>query len=395
MIHNTKSFSISAASEEYRKHAVTVKDMYFRINEILANYPNLLADFDCDELLQQVIRAQERIDRGKQDPLTGIPFIVDDLFNSEKMTTKRGSPYYEGYTAGNNARSIFNLLSAGAVLIGKTYTSELGRFSQNITYTDERSSTFGAAVPIKQGVAMFSLNMHGGALIQTVSSSCEVYGFKPSFGRIPRTGVLSMRNTIDCPAIYTNFLSDIKTIINAIMVKGSNYPFSFGKESYAQSMDKTWNVGIIGDGVAFTDTIKNEKCIKFNSISIPDIFKSWIDEYEVICRKAASIYCETNFMDRQTSGIEEIIHEGSGISATQYTNALEHQVKLIDAVDEWLREYDILISFGDKHFGSFCSYTHIPAVFIPDGNGTQIASRKYCDFKLLSFIERWYCYKEG
>ncbi|MCL1866838.1 MAG: N-acetyl sugar amidotransferase, partial [Oscillospiraceae bacterium] len=325
--------------------------------------------------------------------LNGVTFAVEDLFNTTGSLTRRGSCIFDGFVAGNDARCVFNCLREGAILTAKTDSSELGKAVHSIIPFDEKSPTFAAPALVKNKDVMFALTMHGGALMQS-ASVVGIYGLKPSFGLIPRTGAFKMRYTMDCPSIYADEIPDLRRVLEAVAVRGTNYPFScafsqdFWNESEMSESRAIRTVGVVGDLSEIPEAFKNGKnsqskksneIFNFTKAELPEAIRSRLYAYDVIRVKSAAVYCERNYKDSHCESVDEIIEAGRGISLDEYENALSLQAEAVAETDEWLESYDVLVAFqeacGETHFnfGAFCSFTHIPAIF---AQGIQIASRK-------------------
>ena len=129
-----------------------------------------------------------------------------------------GSSIWSKHYAGNNARVIDNLICSGAHIIGKTVTAEFAVHSLNetlnphdITKTPGTSSS-GSAVAVQIGNVPFALGSQTAGSIIRPASFCGVWGFKPSFGLIPRTGVLKTTDTLDTVGILSSHGSNLRNV---------------------------------------------------------------------------------------------------------------------------------------------------------------------------------------
>ena len=145
-------------------------------------------------------------------PLNGIPFGIKDIFNTQVMPTTMGSPIWAGFVAGNNARSVDSILRKGALSFGKTITAEFAVHALNATLNPydvsktPGTSSSGSAVAVALGIVPFALGTQTAGSIIRPASFCGVWGFKPSFGLIPRTGVLKTTDSLDTVGFSINKL---------------------------------------------------------------------------------------------------------------------------------------------------------------------------------------------
>ena len=165
--------------------------------------------------------------------LKNIPFGAKDIMNTILFKTQMGSSIWKNFTPGNNARIIDDLISSGAILVGKTETAEFAVHKLNKTlnpYDISRTpgtSSSGSAVCVANGDVPFSLGTQSAASIIRPASFCGVWGFKPSFGLIPRTGVLKTCDTLDTVGFFTSHQKSLRTVLNVIRLKGKNHPFIY------------------------------------------------------------------------------------------------------------------------------------------------------------------------
>jgi aspartyl-tRNA(Asn)/glutamyl-tRNA(Gln) amidotransferase subunit A len=131
-------------------------------------------------------------------PLHGIPVSIKDLIFTRGLRTTGGSKIYEDFVPTENDVVVDRLESAGAIIIGKTNTSEFGwvATTDNRTFGPTRNpwnhelnaggSSGGAAASVALCMGSLAIGSDGGGSIRIPSSFCGVFGIKPSFGRVPR-----------------------------------------------------------------------------------------------------------------------------------------------------------------------------------------------------------------
>ena len=189
----------------------------------------------------------------------GIPIGVKDCYNTERLCTKRGSKLYENYTAGNDARIIRKIRDEGALILGKTKTSEFSVHSpsdttnpHNIKYTPGTSSG-GSAVAVASGIVPLSFGTQTAASTSKPASYCGIYGFKPTFGLFPRTGVLKTSDTLDTLSVFTRNIEDLEYTFDNLRLKGEDYPYIYNNIDITEGKKccETFKVALI-----LSDTFK-------------------------------------------------------------------------------------------------------------------------------------------
>jgi aspartyl-tRNA(Asn)/glutamyl-tRNA(Gln) amidotransferase subunit A len=130
-------------------------------------------------------------------PLHGVPFSAKDVLFTQGLTTTGGSRLFEEVRPEEDAIAVGRLKAAGGVLLGKTNTSEFGHkavtecplFGVTRNPWDPAltpgGSSGGAAAAVAAGLGPIGLGTDGGGSIRIPAAFCNVYGFKPSYGRVP------------------------------------------------------------------------------------------------------------------------------------------------------------------------------------------------------------------
>lgn len=154
-----------------------------------------------DKALREAEMADDRIrelgpSAWRDQPLLGIPISVKDLIQTQDLPTTRGS-LLENRRARVDAPAVARLRAAGAIVVGKTATSEYGWSASTVScvapptchpWAPERSaggSSGGAAAAVSAGLCTAALGTDGAGSIRIPAAFCGVVGYKPSFGRIP------------------------------------------------------------------------------------------------------------------------------------------------------------------------------------------------------------------
>ena len=124
----------------------------------------------------------------QQDPLHGIPVALKDIIGTVDMPTECGTPIRKGKSYSQNAEIVDLLLSAGAIVMGKTATSELAYLGPSKTtnpHDHSRTpggSSSGSAASVASFMAPLSIGSQTGGSVIRPASYCGVVGYKPSYG---------------------------------------------------------------------------------------------------------------------------------------------------------------------------------------------------------------------
>jgi Asp-tRNA(Asn)/Glu-tRNA(Gln) amidotransferase A subunit family amidase len=166
-----------------------------------------------------VMRQAERLDALRATgmptgPLHGVPVGIKDIIDTKEMPTELGSPLAEGRRPAGDATLVNRLKAAGALLLGKTVTTEFAVYSpgktknpHNPAHTPGGSSS-GSAAAVAAAMTPLAIGTQTNGSMIRPASFCGVVGFKPSHGRISRAGILDLSRKLDHPGIFARSVED-------------------------------------------------------------------------------------------------------------------------------------------------------------------------------------------
>ncbi len=155
-------------------------------------------------------------------PLLGVPVAVKDIFNTAELPTEYGSPIYRGYRPRADAALVSLLRAAGAVIVGKTKTSEFAwkhpsdtRNPLDLERTPGGSSSGSAAAVAARMVPLATGTQTAGSIVRP-ASYCGVLGLKPTLGVLPLGGVLPTSATLDTAGLFARNVEDLELALAAV-----------------------------------------------------------------------------------------------------------------------------------------------------------------------------------
>ena len=427
--------SIPELIRNVEQGSLTYKDMadavVCAINEMDAKTSAWVC-FDLDKLYLESEQLLTKFKaRGGVLRLDGIPFGVKDIFNTKAFPTQMGSPLWKGFTPGNNARVVDSLIFAGGLVVGKTVTAEFAVHALNealnphdTTKTPGTSSS-GSAVAVAAGMVPFSLATQTAGSIVRPASFCGVWGMKPSFGMIPRTGVLKTTDSLDTVGFVSAHAESLRPILDHTRVRGPDYPNVYNQVdkqgAYPKPKNRPWRVGFVKTHTWNKATSYAREAIEGlaarigleNGFEVEEI--EWARELNVahdihatIYNKSLSYYFQNEKkMDSQLTPImKSMIEAGESITPDDFRLALKHQEVFCERLDKLLFPYDIVLSLGTSSSAPLrgveelpdpsliWTLGHLPSIAVPAFRcpdnlpfGAQLVSRRWNDYLLIQGVE--------
>ncbi len=201
-------------------------------------------------------------DPGLRGPLAGLPVAVKDIFDTRDLPTSYGSAIYADARPCNDAAVVSVLRRAGAVIVGKSTTTEFA-FLQPTATRNPRApgrtpggSSAGSAAAVAAGLVPLAIGTQTGGSIIRPASYCGVVGYKPSFGWLPTAGFKCFSWSLDTVGLFARNLPDMAWFAQALTGRvlafdsdQSRAVYSAQDRAQARARDSTktalpWVVGI-------------------------------------------------------------------------------------------------------------------------------------------------------
>lgn len=367
--------------------------------------------------------------------LPGIPIGIKDIFNTVDFPTQMGSPIWKGFTPGNDARAVFCLRQEDAVIPGKTVTAEFAVHTPGPThnpykhgYMTGTSSSGSAASVAAQMVPLAIGTQTAGSTIRP-ASYCGIFGMKPSFGLIPRTGMLKTTDTLDSIGFFSRSVADLKLMFEILSVKGENYPIS-NKALLQSKREKKpwhkWRIGLVTDSLwtwekaepyakkninNLASKMTDDPNLQVEIITLPEIFNSVHRLHQTIYNKTLAYYFQKEYQQKKLVSkiMQKLIEDGSKVNLSEYQNLLAKQEKISSILEKLLEKNELdailTLSTGGEAFKGLDSvdrpdscliwtFCHVPVISMPAFRGpqnlpfgAQLVGRKYDDYRLLTLAK--------
>jgi Asp-tRNA(Asn)/Glu-tRNA(Gln) amidotransferase A subunit family amidase len=365
-------------------------------------------------------------------PLHGLPVGVKDVIDTARIPTCNGTPLDAGRVPVADAFAVERLKAAGAVIMGKTVTTELAYLQPGKTrnpYDPERTpggSSSGSAAAVAAGMVPIAIGTQTGGSVIRPASYCGVVGFKPSFGAIPRTGVLVQSPSLDTLGVFARGVEDAALVAEALYghhpadraTQPSPHPRLLETARMAPPVPPTlaivrppgWDAADDDTKFAFAELVEalGDRC--FEAV-LPNAFDEAASIRERInLAEMAKCYHSYERRGRETLSplMREALDAGKAIAARDYIAALDWSDVLYAGVGEIFERCDAIVtpaapspapaglgSTGSSIFNGLWTLCGAPAVTVPllatDGGlpmGVQLVGRRGDDARLLR-TARW------
>lgn len=360
-------------------------------------------------------------------PLHGVPVGVQDIFDTADLPTTNGTVIDAGRRPTRDATAVARLRASGAVILGKTETTELGHAGDGGTRnpSDPARSAGGAsggsAAAVAAGMVPLAVAMQSSGAVIQAASLCGVVGFKPSYGLVPRTGALRRSESLDTVGVFGRCVEDVALAVDALaghdagdtdMQPGapprllelarSAPPL---KPSFAHVSQAGWAAAEHATLDGFSE-LGAELGERWNTFDLPDTFTDGIGAHRTLMLVDMA-HNLGHYHDRGGGRLGEgpraAIEEGRAISAVDYLSALDWREVLFTGVERIFERYEVIAtpavageppaSGGTADNAAFCilwTLFGLPVVSLPllEGPnrlpvGVQLVGRRGHDGRLL------------
>jgi len=429
----TAAESIAAVCSGEMTSEELVRDCIEHINGI-EDTVGAWAHFDPEYALQQARDADSFRQTGHVvGPLHGVPVGVKDIFNTLDMPTEYGCSLYAGRQPDYDAPVIEYLRAAGAIIMGKTVTTEMAVYSPGKTrnpHDPNRTpggSSSGSAAAVAAGMVPVAIGTQTNGSVIRPASYCGVYGFKPSFGLISRTGVLRQSRPLDQIGVFARTLEDTALIAEAMMVFDSRDPDMQPRMRPALSQvlkteppippklafirTPVWDQAEDDVRDGFEELVEHfgDRVVE---VKLGPEFDQAIEIHRTIMESDLALNFERVYQrgkDELSDVLREMLERGQKVTAVDYNRALAAVPELRRKLSYILTEYDAVVtpattgeapvgleSTGSPAFCTLWTLCGLPAITVPAMQGSngmplgvQLVADRGEDARLLR-TARWF-----
>jgi Asp-tRNA(Asn)/Glu-tRNA(Gln) amidotransferase A subunit family amidase len=404
-----------------------VDDCLKRIAEVDAKI-EAWAYLDREYALRQAEAADEHRRHGRATgPLHGVPIGVKDIFDTGDMPTEFGSPLWVGRTPRRDAAAVARLRAAGAIIMGKTVTTEYAYFNPGKTrnpHDPERTpggSSSGSAAAVAALMVPGAIGSQTNGSVIRPAAFCGVVGFKPTHGLIPRSGALLLSRALDHVGVFARTVVDAALLAETLAgydaedadtqptarpplaATAASEPPLPPRLAFVRS--PAWTFAEPTTVEAFSELVE-ALGEHVNEVELGQSFDRAIDMHRTIMDVEMAFNLHRDYEqggEQLSPRLRQLIERGRTHTAIDYMRALAGAAPLNAALDGVFDEYDAILtpaapgeaprgldSTGNPVFCTIWTYLGTPAVTLPlmQGEngmplGVQLTGRRGNDARLL------------
>jgi Asp-tRNA(Asn)/Glu-tRNA(Gln) amidotransferase A subunit family amidase len=368
------------------------------------------AHLDPEAALAQA-RAADASDR--RSPLHGVPVGVKDIIDTCDLPTEFGSPIHAGRRPAADAACVLRLREAGAVILGKTRTTEFAYFHPAETRNPldpsrtPGGSSSGSAAAVADGMVPLALGSQTAGSTIRPASFCGVLGLKPTHGLIDLTGVKRLSARLDTAGLFARSIDDIELLLGTLTghrrrVAPGPPRIAFARTARWELVEPDARAALEAAALALADA-----GARVDELELPAELEALVDVQHTIMavEVAANLADEyDSHGDSMSAELSELIEQGRATESRDYEAALdgaERGAKRLPAVFE---AHDVLLTpaargqaprgldaTGDPVFCRAWTLLGTPAISVPgplgaDGLpiGVQLVGQPGRDAELLA-----------
>ena len=282
--------------------------------------------------LELAAKVDAKIENGQEiGLLEGIPFGIKDVYMVQGTYTTASSELLKNYKSPYTATAIQKLLDAGAIPLVKENCDSFGHgsSSENTIFGAVKNainpelvaggSSGGSAVNVAKDYTVFSIGGDTGGSIRQPAGYNDIYGFKPTYGRISRFGLMAYASSTDCVGPLAKSIEDIRIVLNVMSGKDTKDQTSIDSTEITQVAIENSNIKTIGYFKNFIENDAIDAQVKADFLASIEKIKAKGIEVKALDFFKSDILVSTYY----TLAMAETASNLSRLDGTNYGNRIE------------------------------------------------------------------------
>lgn len=402
----------------------SIYDILYMFEDRFTHIEPLIQSFIPEDNRFERLRTQAReletrhYDFTKRPPLFGVLVGVKDIFHADGFITRAGTQVPPDVFAGNEAAIVTKLKQAGALVAGKTVTTEFAYFEpgptrnpHNLKHTPGGSSS-GSAAAVASGLVHVALGTQTVGSVIRPAAYCGIVGYKPTYGRIDSEGLIYFSRSADHVGLFAQDVDSLKKVASVVVdewsdenlpehkpvlgvPEGAYLQQSTALDEFEKHVTMLENAGYTVKGVPMFDDIQ----------TIDDYHQDMIAAELAIEHNTWFVQHEDKYRQRTA----DLIRKGQSISNERRTEGQVHRTALREQIHQAMDDHEIdlwicppapdvapegISATGSPAMNMPWTHAGVPVVTVPAGTGKlglplglQICGRYGEDEKLIHWSQ--------
>ncbi|HEX2539997.1 MAG TPA: amidase [Caldimonas sp.] len=325
--------------------------------------------------------------------LHGVPIGVKDIIDTADFPTERGSAIDAGRRPAHDAECVARLRGAGAIVIGKTVTTELAYFHPGKTANPHRlghtpgGSSSGSAAAVADAMVPVALGTQTAGSINRPASFCGIVGYKPSHGDFSLDGVLPFAPSLDTLGVLARSVEDAALVRSVLLPLGAMPPAPSGAPRLALCRTPWWSDAseAVQAGIEKVCARVIAMGMAVGEATLPDGFAALAELQKSVMAFEAATSLRIEYgehRDRLSAPLQALLAAGAQIPEARYRQELDAARARGDDLARLLQSFDVLITpavhgeapagleaTGDPLFSRAWTLLGVPTLTLPAFRG--------------------------
>ncbi|KAF2786256.1 amidase signature enzyme [Melanomma pulvis-pyrius CBS 109.77] len=346
-------------------------------------------------------KALDQIPRGKRGPLHGLAVGVKDVVNTKDMPTQMGSPLYKGHQSYYDASIVGILRAAGALIFGKTTTTEFCAANSGPNTTNphdpERTpggSSCGSAAAVADFHVPIAVGAQTGGSIIRPASFTGVFALKPTYNAISPEGTKVCSSTFDTLGFLTRSIADLQLLADVFALEDDEPVQEIPLEKATVAIVKTPNWESAGPGT-IAAMERAEELLKNSGVEVHVVsFPAPLNDRDrlkhiskvIVCSEARRSFLREYRVNKGVLGpdIRSLVENKANFTNQDMSTALDTLASMRPIIDKMAREYSVILApsaadeapvgledMGSPAFNTFWTGFHVPVLNVPAFTGAH------------------------
>ncbi len=330
----------------------------------------------AERAMEDARRAEAEISSGRyRGPLHGVPIGIKDLVDTKAVRTTMASAFFEHHVPDRDAAVALRLREAGSVLVGKTNTHEFayGPTGDRSFFGPTRNprdpdkitggSSGGSGAAVAAGLLYGAIGSDTGGSIRIPAALCGVVGMKPTFGRVGKSGVFPLAQTLDHVGPLTRTVEDNALFLSILAGHDPEDLYSVDRpeEDFARDLDRGVRGAVVGVPTDFFfEHVETEVAARVleavealrglgaevREVGVPNVWETLHAQRLTLAAEAYAVHEERLRSDPglfDDQGLERLL-KGEELRAYRYANAQRRRLLSRREFEEVLKDVDVILT---------------------------------------------------